>query len=1193
MPGPHASARFEVIRQLGSGGMGVVYEARDRERDCRVALKALRTTTPELLVRLKREFRALQDLSHPNLVSLGELHEEAGSWYFTMELVDGVPLLEHLRDRDPARIRAAFAQIAAGLSALHEADKVHRDVKPSNVMVTAQGRVVILDFGLVTAAGQLSLASRDQIIGTIAYMAPEQAAGQPLGPAADWYSVGAMLYEALTGVLPFDGTPVEILMHKQQIEPPPPSAHAADVPEDLDQLCADLLRIDPALRPDGRELRARLGDARRGRSSTAPSTPTQTPVFVGRVAELAALRAALDDTREAGIAVIVEGESGVGKSALVRELADGAVAARGAAVLFGRCYERESVPYKAFDGVVDALAAMLEALPEDELAGLVPANAALLAHVFPVLARIELLAGAPRPPTTDPHHLRALTFAALRDLLAAIAQRRPLIVVIDDLQWADADSLALLREVLQPPGEPRLLLLATWRRVAGAGERPELPAATRALVVEGLAPADARELAGELLRRAGAEATRAAAIAGEASGHPLFIDELARHAAVHPQAAMPRVEEAIGARVDRLDPIGRRIVELAAVAAAPLDQATLAAAVGIDAVALRRQLGALRVLNLARSSGDRVEAFHDRVRAAVVARLDAEQVRGAHRAIARAIERTGRRDLEALAVHYHAAGEPAAAARYAARAAAEAADALAFDRAARLYRLALELHDGPPATARPLQVALGDALANAGRLTDAAEAYLQAAEGADAAARLEYRRRAGEQLLFGGQVERGLAEIAAVLAEVGFALPRTPRRALASLLWHRLRLRLRGLRWTERDASELSPAQLQQLETYKALALGLGMVDNIRGAQFQARGLRLALATGERMHVARSLGLEAVYRSTAGPSARPRVSPLLDETARIAEACGDPVLRAISTGSAGVCDYLSGRWAEAAERLRVAARAVSEETTGAFWEINHTRVFLLMTLRNLGELGELRERFDAYMLDARRRGDGFFEPMVTRAINVAWLVGDEPARARAELDRHADATHETGFLHMRYWYELRARGELALYEGYALDPSGDEALIEGSLLRRIQILRNELWWLCARLALARGDVRAAAARARRLARSDAAYARAWGACVRAGIAEAGGRREDAAARWRDAADAAAACGMALVRTVALRRRAELRGDGDAVAAADEWMREHGVAAPARMARVVAPPVTSRRLASGSAGAPASRSDPSS
>ena len=228
-----SAQRFELLEQLGAGGNGAVHRARDTALDVEVAIKILARTEGLDVFRFKREFRAFSGVLHPNLVRLYELFAEDAQWFFTMELVRGAPFDHHVRPPRPggasgaapaldgARLRDALYQTADALSAIHRLGKLHRDIKPSNILVEPGGRVVVLDYGLVT---DRQVAGPDRThstaaVGTPAYMSPEQALDEPLGPASDWYSLGVVLYEALTGVRPFDG-PVLAALSRRVVELP-------------------------------------------------------------------------------------------------------------------------------------------------------------------------------------------------------------------------------------------------------------------------------------------------------------------------------------------------------------------------------------------------------------------------------------------------------------------------------------------------------------------------------------------------------------------------------------------------------------------------------------------------------------------------------------------------------------------------------------------------------------------------------------------------------------------------------------------------------------------------------------------------------------------------------------------------------------------------------------------------------------
>jgi len=336
-----------------------------------------------------------------------------------MELLEGVDFRRWIANGDVDRLRDAFRQLALGVEALHATGRLHRDIKPSNVMVDSRGRVVLLDFGLVSARRSASAGDSilDPMGGTPPYMSPEQAGGAELGPACDWYSVGAMLYDILAGRLPFEGTVIEVLDAKIRREAPP--LRRDGIPEDLAELATALVHRNPDERPKGSEVLRRL------RSAHVPTgMPAQgpAPVFLGRQSQLEALEAAQARAREGTpVTVLVQGRSGMGKTTLVDRFLGRIRADPRATVLAGRCYERESVPYKALDSVIDSLSQRLRRLG-DQAEVLLPSDIHSLVRLFPVLRQAPAVATASRPAVEipDPQELRRRSAARSR----AVGDRR-------------------------------------------------------------------------------------------------------------------------------------------------------------------------------------------------------------------------------------------------------------------------------------------------------------------------------------------------------------------------------------------------------------------------------------------------------------------------------------------------------------------------------------------------------------------------------------------------------------------------------------------------------------------------------------------------------------------------------------------------------------------------------------------------
>jgi hypothetical protein len=1214
--GPPAIAGYNLVRELGRGGMGVVYKAYDRQRRHLVALKTMQGVEPSALYRFKAEFRSLAGLTHPNLVTLYELVAEGGLWFFTMELLEGASFLAHVRSAGQTagltppqfgRLRDTLRQLAAGVHALHQAGKLHRDIKPGNVLVTRQGRVVLLDFGLAAdldRSGQ-HLSLRPHLLGTVAYMAPEQAACRPVSPASDWYAFGAMLYEALTGRPPFDGTLLEVLRKKRDLDPPAPASLVQGAPDDLLALCGDLLRRDPRQRPSGDDVLRRLGA---GPAPAAGMTAAAEVPLIGRARHLEALGAAFHACRQGrAVRLYVHGCSGVGKTALVQRFLDGLTGRGEAVVLAGRCYEQESVPYKALDSLVDSLSRYLEALPLPEARALLPRDIGALAQVFPVLRRLEAVASAPvrGGAVSGPHETRRRGLAALRELLGRLSDRRPLVLFIDDLQWGDLDSAALLLDLLRPPGPLPLLFLGCYRSEDAAGS-PCLLALLEArepgeavergeLAVGPLTPPERRELALALLASRGPAAqARADVIARESDGNPFFIHELVQYLeaggaqAGEGPAGDVTLHEVLWGRVRRLPEGARRLLEVVAVAGRPLRPEDACRAAGVAAeqgVALACLRAGRLLRGVGRPESLEIETYHDRIREALVTGLAPAALREHHRRLALVLEAVRRSDPEALAVHFREAGEPGRAGTYYALAAAQAAEALAFDRAAKLYRLALELQAPPGVEGSRLRARLADALAHAGRGAESAREYLRAADSAGAAEALDLRRHAALQLLSSGHVDDGLAALRAILRAVGMKVPETPRRALWSLAWQRLRLRWRGLGFRRRDVGQVGAGELRRLEICRSAAVGLSMVDPLKGAYFQARYLLLALRTGEPQHLVQALAMEAAHASVGGGFSRRRTDAVLRAAESLARQLGRPYPAALVALAQGIADALEGRWQSALSLCDHAEGIFRTHCTGVMWELSTAQRFALWPLMFLGEVAEIGRRLPALIQEARERNDLYAVTNLSLVIRTfVRLAGDEPERARRELRQVIDEWSQQGF-HVQHMNRLFDEAQIDLYQGERRAAwervTGQWPALARSHLLRVQQVRVFLLHLRARAALAaapaaagpRPLLRAAERDARLLRRERIAWAEALAQLVSAGVAVA--RQDSGGARrlLEDAAGRLEAAGLRLHAAAARRRLGEQVGGSDGhrlVEQADAWMRGQGVRRPDRMTALLAP-----------------------
>jgi len=703
-PGTVLGGRYRLLEAIGRGGMGEVWRARDSqlERDVAAKLPAAHGMDEDARNRLLREARIAASLQHPGIVAVHDAGVSEGQAFVIFELVPGRNLRDQPR-RDPESVSAIATQVLEALAHVHANGIVHRDLKPENLL-WADGetgsRLKIADLGIAYSGSSTTLAA-GSLVGTAAYLAPEQALGGGVDGRADLYALGAVLYELVAGRPPFEGGDLLAVVSQHVHAPVPPlRLHVPDVDPAFEKFVLRLLEKSPESRfPDAaaalEALRALSGGA-----EPAAESPAVAPIdqlvrgrLVGRGPELERLRSAWREALEGRAQlVLLSGEPGVGKTRLARELV---VAARvdGAVALAGGCYEFEATtPYLPF---VEALTSwardrgtegMREALGETapELARLVPEIDARLGPFPPA-------------PALQPHEERLRLFEAVTRFLRSLAARRGVLLLLDDLHWADTGTLALLRHLLRQLRADRVLLLGTYREIELDRRHPLAAAlvewdreriSTR-VPLGRLSRADSGALLATLLRQETITAEFGDAMHRETEGNPFFVEEVVKALVEQGQIyreggewqrrsieelAIPQsVKAAIGHRLDRLTEPCTAALHVAAVLGKVFEFPVLAGCAGLaeDALldALDEAAAAQLVVPLERESF----AFtHDKIREVLIEELNPIRLRRLHLKIAEVLAARADARPEDLSFHYMAAGELAPALRWSLAAAGRA-----------------------------------------------------------------------------------------------------------------------------------------------------------------------------------------------------------------------------------------------------------------------------------------------------------------------------------------------------------------------------------------------------------------------------------------------------------------------------------------------------------------------------------------
>lgn len=1208
--------RFLLYQRIGSGSIGTVYRALDRHNKDIVAIKFLHCGDPELVVRLKNEFRSVCNVFHPNLVRMGELFSDGGFHFFTMEYVEGADFLTHVRHNhsyDLPRIIPAFVQLCEAVATLHHKNLLHRDIKPSNVLVTATGRVVVLDFSIVRKLSPQG--GIPTFAGTPSYMAPEQLKhGYVLSKATDWFAVGVMLYEALTGRHPFTGQQhrsessgsKELLIRK-------PQAWNPLVPDYLDSLCTRLLATDPQERPQAVEL---LQTLRKHTNASAQQIvpPATSEPFIGRVEQLETLRHLFLQAVNGRPAIAaLAGHSGIGKTTCVEHFLGQLHADNPTALIFeGSCYPGERTAFKALDGVVTDITKHLHTLASDELAAVLPRDPHMIARVFPALWHslgIRCQRSSSEASATPEDRRRA--FRSLVDLLGRLGQNRPVVVFIDDLQWGDLDSASFFTYFLSSPEPPSVLLILSYRsedahsspflkQCGAALANPPLPFVGGLIDLHGLAPKDCEALAAQLLSNALSETKPyAEAVARQSNGNPFLVHLLTQGptflaGSLESHAPPRRMTDLLVTCLAGLPSTSLQLLKSVSVAGHPLsaDIARTAAGIAQEFPTAVSHLCSLRLLRIRDADKSEIDVYHDTIRDTVDQLITTEERKELHTRLAFAFEQALNPTPSVLAIHFASANMHEQAARYSVQAAEDAFNALAFDRAAHFYRQALKSSIRSSNNLATLYGKLGAVLAAGGRGLEAAEAYTDAAKRAPSQpTHVDYLRLAADQYLRTGRIRDGITILRTLARAVGIQVVDRRWRNVLLLVCRRARLWMARLRSKHaRRIGPPAPEELARLDAYWSLVIGFTMVDTVTAASFHARHLMLALKVAEPHRLGLSLAMEAGFSSVRGEATYKSSQDILRRCTAIALEHEDAHVLGIANTTGATSAVMTGRWRMAVELATRAEHLLRSECTGVAWELTTSRVFYFIGLAWMGEWKTFSQEFPSSLRDAHDRGDLYSTTQLLLQTPSSWIGlaengPDETQKRveraivtwRKETGRHRDLPHFFSLVHL---------AEVQRYRG---EPAWQILNHEWAWLHRmLQIVRSEHLSTFARqqlgqTALAEALLCLGSRRERLLATADycadymAGVALAWGPAaahlLRAGICSVRGEW-DACRRFSALAEAGfdfADMGMHKAASRYCRGAVTGRDIGLQLReSAREHMLRQGVSIPEHIVRVLAP-----------------------
>lgn len=1092
--------RFQVKKCLGAGSFGIVYEVYDNEWNTCVALKWLKTKNAKALLNFKREFYSLITINHLNLVKLYEFFGNNEDCFFTMELIDGADFRSSTSERKLPNLLNIYLQLAEAIKVLHHAKKLHRDIKPSNILIKNKNHVVLLDFGLVADLFSVGIPHSFEAVGTPVYMSPEQMKGHPLTESSDWYSFGVMLFESITGKLPFSGNIFKILKEKETLSFPSLKDLVEDIPSKLNELCEKLLHCDITLRPSGEEIIGLLTSmclqTNDQLSLTKNFARHSIPFFLtGRESEFAELKKGLEKVYQKDCAIVyVYGYAGTGKTSLVnfflKELRGGISQVL---VLTNTCYDQVFMPYKTLDGLIDKLVQYLKSFQQQDILSLIPSNTSALLQLFPVFGQLKNIKENQQPDKhiSDVVKLRKAGIKALQELLVNLSKIITLVIFIDDIQWGDADSIKVFEEMFNSVNHLPFLLILSYRSENASSILVKLfrslssltNVKTYSVELSELNLAQATDIATNLLNNEpNITEDRIISIVEESEGNLLLLTELIGHEIKNLKQGQIKKHRAISLKdiiqsnLEELPVSTRSFLEVIFAANCPMERNFVKKLLNhfLCEPNTINLLGMHRLISITSSEADyQIVPYHHSVRQVVMDSLSLDYLKSVHLKLATLLEKEQELNLEMLSTHFYKAENFAKALMYADKAADKAVELLAFDRAVQLYQFSLDVVKGSShsignsyTTAfdiENLQIKLAKALSNGGHYFEAGMIYLETAKKNDLKKAVPFYISASEHLLGAGYYREGTDTLHLVCKKLNMAWPKTTFTTLLRLIFYRLLLNWRGFNFDTQNKDEVSQETLPKLDICWA-ATSMILTGDIRGIYFQSVHLYQALKANFPHHISLAFSLEAGLLSCQGKASIEKAKQFSEKAHFLAkEEANSYLLGWVKHANAYMCWHL-GYWADSITNWDEAEKFFREYYKNAHHEIHIGQLLSLWALFFLGETKKLCEETPKILYSFKQRKDLLNEISVYCVANpIIHLVDDQPNKAVQEIDKALQEWQGISFSNI-HWASFFNKVLLDLYCGDAMQAwlrvKNTWSKIKNSgLLSRVELARAKAYFL--------------------------------------------------------------------------------------------------------------------------------------